>query len=378
MSYKYIFTVLLIMLLLSACSREPVTDTIIIPDTNQTPLENSSSKPVQVKTIYRVPDYFSNIGRILGWSAQNAIIASFNSSEKVRLEQLPYPFENAKAVDSIDRVSYDSVVSPDGKYMCEISFLPDQTIVQLLSIQDGKKTLVSKWSDSTAYIQNVSWSANSQYISYLVNRSSDREQKGLNSTVHIYNMSTQKDNSYQLSGFQQKDTLIRADVANNGTSVLLQSYQTQHEQKKVVTMTEVSGNTLDIQYEREISGDHVSWINNDQFVFPGSDGSLYEYDRRNGELSVILDHVLSFAFSNDCKNIAYTSLQDPNIIYVGKIQGRNILHQEAVYRGISASALYWSPNGKRLLIQGAKPWDTAQSSSASNYSEEALIVELES
>ncbi|MFD1887783.1 hypothetical protein [Paenibacillus wenxiniae] len=375
MKYTNLLVLLLIMLLLSACSSAPVTETVIIPDTNPSPVDHASSKPIHVKKIYRLPDRFSNVGRILGWSADHAVIATFNSSQKVSLQQLPYPYEKSKDIGTIDRASYDTFLAPDGKTICEISSSTNQTVVQLVSLADGKKTVLNKWDDATSYIQNISWSANSKYISYLVNESSNQNPN----TLHIYNMSTGTDSSYPLRVFQatEGDVVIHVDIANNGTSVLLQSYQGKRQQKKLVTMVEVSGKTLEVQYEREIGGNDVSWMNNDQFVFPGVDGSLYEYDRRNGELSVILDHVLNFSFSNDRKSIAYTSLQDQNVIYVGKIQGRNVLHQEPVYRGITAYLLMWNEDGKSLLIQGAKPWDATQSSSTTNYSEEALIVALE-
>lgn len=140
-------------------------------------------------------------------------------------------------------------------------------------------------------------------------------------------------------------------------------------------MGKVSGKNIEFQYERQIGGDSVAWMNNDQFVFLGTDNSLYEYDRRNGELSVILEKVFDFEFSPDRKNIAYTEY-DQNVTYVGKVQGRNILYKEPVYRGIVPTHIYWNPNNKSVLLQGQKQLDSSQTASTDSPSKESLIIEL--
>ncbi|MFP3381062.1 hypothetical protein SB767_32590, partial [Bacillus sp. SIMBA_069] len=53
----------------------------------------------------------------------------------------------------------------------------------------------------------------------------------------------------------------------------------------------------------------------------------------------------------DKKSIAY-SLDGENIIYVGKLQGRNVLYNEPVYHGIVPTNMYWSLDNKKLFIQG--------------------------
>lgn len=92
---------------------------------------------------------------------------------------------------------------------------------------------------------------------------------------------------------------------------------------------------------------------NDQLAFLGRGGNLYEYDQRNGELSVVLERVTAFEFSADKRFIAY-KLQDEDIIYVGKMQGRNVLYNEPVYHSILPLNMKWSPDNTSLFMQGSK------------------------
>ncbi|KAF6623945.1 hypothetical protein H6F38_27965, partial [Paenibacillus sp. EKM208P] len=221
------------------------------------------------------------------------------------------------------------------------------------------------------YVQYVSWSANSSYIGYLVENPVDNGADSL----YIYDMGAQTSSKYQLKGILKGDTLLSVNLANDGRSVLLQLFRAKQGQKKVLTMGKVSGKNIEFQYERQFGGDSVAWMNNDQFVFLGTDSSLYEYDQRNGELSVILEKVLDFEFSPDRKNIAYT-VYDQNVTYVGKVQGRNIMYNEPVYRGILPTHMYWNPNNKSVLLQGQKQLDSSQTAPTDSPSKESLIIEL--
>ncbi|WP_411350095.1 hypothetical protein [Paenibacillus sp. WLX2291] len=371
---------MLFTLILSACSAAPKTDVVIIPDNDESPIVDQTSKPVQVKKIYRLPGHFSNTGRLMGWSAHDEVISAMGFMsvlEQGTLEQMAYPFEKSKPNTVIGHINYNTFLSPDGNYFCEILNSSNETVLKLVSMQTGKKTILTRVSDSSTYVQNVTWSPNSQYVSYLIDKPVYNMNAKQSANLHIYNMASHTDTSYPLTLLAAQDSLFHVDIANNGTSVLLQSYQANHDHKKVLTMVEAADKKLDIQYEREIGGDDVSWITNDQFVFLGSDESLYEYDRRNGELSVILDHVLDFDFSPDRKSIAYTSAQDQNVVFVGKMQGRNVLYREPVYRGMVPYNMFWNQDSKSLLIQGSKPWNPAQTSSADGYADEALVIELE-
>ncbi|KAF6615449.1 MULTISPECIES: hypothetical protein [Paenibacillus] len=376
--YKYVvmpLVVSLVILLLSGCGSEPKTETVVIADSNEVSSTDQSSRPFQVQKIYRLPDRFANRGQLLGWSSGDAIIASFGAMTILKrgtLERLTYPYEQSKVISEIDKVTSNTILSPDGKYICEVSPSSSETTLKLISLQDGKEKEIDRISTrNESYVQYVSWSSNSSYISYLVENLVDHGADSL----YIYDVGSQTSSKYQLKGILKEDTLLSVNLANDGRSVLLQLFGAKQGQKKVLTLGKISGKNIEFQYERQIGGDSVAWMNNDQFVFLGTDNSLYEYDQRNGELSVILEKVLDFEFSPDRKNIAYT-VYDQNVTYVAKVQGRNILYNEPVYRGIVPTHMYWNPNNKSVLLQGQKQLDSSQTAPTDSPSKESLIIEL--
>ncbi|MBP1174480.1 MULTISPECIES: hypothetical protein [unclassified Paenibacillus] len=376
--YKYfvmLLVVSVVVLLLSGCGSEPKTETVVIADSNEVSSADQSSRPFQVQRIYRLPDRFVNTGQLLGWSSADAVIASFGAMTILKrgtLERLTYPYEQSKAIPGIGNVTSNTILSPDGKYICEFSRSSSETTLKLISLQDGKEKEIDRISTrNDSYVQYVSWSANSSYIGYLVENPVDNGADSL----YIYDMGAQTSSKYQLKGILKGDTLLSVNLANDGRSVLLQLFRAKQGQKKVLTMGKVSGKNIEFQYERQFGGDSVAWMNNDQFVFLGTDSSLYEYDQRNGELSVILEKVLDFEFSPDRKNIAYT-VYDQNVTYVGKVQGRNIMYNEPVYRGILPTHMYWNPNNKSVLLQGQKQLDSSQTAPTDSPSKESLIIEL--
>ncbi|WP_230877412.1 hypothetical protein [Paenibacillus polymyxa] len=85
------------------------------------------------------------------------------------LERLTYPYEQSKIISEIDKVTSNTILSPDGKYICEVSPSSSETTLKLISLQDGKEKEIDRISTrNESYVQYVSWSSNSSYISYLV------------------------------------------------------------------------------------------------------------------------------------------------------------------------------------------------------------------
>ncbi len=94
-----------------------------------------------------------------------------------------------------------------------------------------------------------------------------------------------------------------------------------HGQQYRIMTGNVSDDGITVQKKRQNSYAEPVWLNNDQFVFLSTGETLYEYDLRNSELSVLLENVAVFKISNDRKKIAY-SLYDKDNTYAGKPQGK--------------------------------------------------------
>lgn len=340
--------------LLAGCRSGPQSETIIISGSGE--LENvQESSPVQVKKIYRLPDDFSNTGEWLGWSSPNSIVGLFKRGlpEGAVLERLTQPYEQSERVTQMNTNSGRLVLSPDGKYVSQTIITHLAATLKILSLEDGTETDIASFkAGETKFLQDVSWSDNGRYISYLVVDASGSE----TSKIGLYDMDSRTSRYYELKNFEKKNTLLLTKVSGDGRGVLIVSFQSPR--KTFVALGRITDDYVEIKYERQTGWEQNTWMSNDQFVFLGIDGTLYEYDQRNGELSVILERVSMYTFSQDRRFIAY-SLLDEDMVYVGKMQGRNVLNNGPVYHGMIPTNMYWNGNNTHLLIQGVQAPNTS-------------------
>jgi hypothetical protein len=371
-------TLSLMVLLLSGCFSGPETETIVIPGIEEVSTDDQGTRPFQVKKIYRLPDGFTSAGRLLGWSSSSSVVASFKNMSlpgRMMLKRLNYPYEKSEQIPGIHPDDSEVMLSPDGKHISEISMSAAETTLKLISLPDGKASEVAKFRmRDQLFLQDVAWSSNSKYLAYLV---IDPSQNGSDS-LRLYNIGTQTSRIYQLKDFPkgERDTLLSINVSDDGRGVLFTVYPYDQPGRTYMMMGTVAGSDIELQYKHQIGREENAWITNDQFVFLGTDGTLYEYDRRNSELSVLLEKVGSFAFSHDKKSIAY-SLHDQDIIYAGKMQGKNILYNEPVYHGILPTEMYWSPDNSSLLIHGQKLFSPSQVTHTDSTDRQSFIIEFQ-
>lgn len=363
-------------MLLSGCNFGPQTETIIIPGKEETYTENQDSRPFQVNKIYRLPEDFTSAGQLLGWTASNSVAASYreNWRDHLKILRLTVPYEHGEFIPGVQLNETDVQLSPDGKTVCEISRTGSSVVLKLISLEDGKITEVGKFNFSEQqYMQAAAWSSNSRYLAYLM---IDPREDEVNN-VRLYDIETQSFKNYEIKGIPSGMTMMNLNVSDDGRSVILTAFQYGHsEEKRHLLMGTTAGEAeINIQYEHQIGREQIAWINNNQFAFLGSDGTLYEYDLRNGELTVLLDKVSSFAFSHDKKSIAYT-LYDQDVVYAGKIQGKNVVYNEAVYHGILPSHIYWSLDNNSLLIQGQKLFSQSQMTKTDSTDGLPFIIEF--
>ncbi|MBN3523014.1 WD40 repeat domain-containing protein [Paenibacillus apiarius] len=365
----------LMLMLLSSCNLGPKTETIIIPSKEEEHTEDQGSRPFQVNKIYRLPDDFTSAGQLLGWTSTNSVVASYrkSSTDRMMIKRLTHPYEQSEFVPGIHMEVPDMQLSPDGKYICEIS--KSRVVLNLISLENGKETEVAKINSlEQLFVQDVAWSGNGRYLGYLV---VDPRDNGVTS-LGVYDAETQSSKTFKLKGIPSGNTILKINVSDDGRSVLLTTFQyDQSGEKNYIMMgTNTGEGEIEIQFEHQIGREQNAWINNNQFAFLGIDGTLYEYDRRNGELSVLLDKVGNFKFSHDKKSIAY-SLYDQDIIYAGKIQGKNVLYNEPVYRGILPSYIYWSLDNNSLLIHGQKLFSPSQMTQTDSTVGQSFIIEFQ-
>lgn len=344
--------IMLLIFLLSACSSRVKNETIIISAGKEASAqEQHDLNPVQVKKIYRLPDENIDKGYWLGWTSSNSIVGAFKKAgfpDQSLLKQIVYPYEQSKILSEVKMDNTQMMLSSNGSLIADMDITRTTATLELFSLKDKKKTEVDTFNiKSEKYFQNMSWSENSQFISYLILDTVATKE----SILRIYDTSSNSAQSYRLNGFNNGDTILDVKVSNDVRSALVKLYDSTG--KATIILGRLADGNFESKYRRQIANYQMVWISNDQFAFLGRDGNLYEYDQRNGELSIVLERVAAFEFSADKRFIAY-KLQDEDIIYVGKMQGRNVLYNEPVYHGILPLNMKWSPDNTSLLVQGSK------------------------
>ncbi|MFP7331094.1 WD40 repeat domain-containing protein [Bacillus subtilis] len=345
-------------------------ETIIIPNKEESQIDDGQkSDSFQVKKIYRLPQ----ADQLLGWSSSNSVVGFFKGNDTTEgkaqhLQNVSYPFEKPETLQSIDRNTSNLKLSPDGKSIAGLTMSSNKITLNLISLTNRNKKEVASFSSSKdAFVQDISWSNNSKYICYLVIDTAKSDQ----TAVNVFNIDSGTLKTYPLKNVDEKDSLTAVSISDDGRSLLLTMLQGQ--QYRIMTGS-ISGDSITIQNKRQISpyGEPV-WLNNDQFVFLGIGETLYEYDLRNSELSVLLENVAVFTISNDRKKIAY-SLYDKDNTYAGKLQGKNVLYAEPIYHGTSPSEIYWSPDGSNLLVYEQNRYISMENSSARFFDDRSYII----
>ncbi|MFB0637545.1 WD40 repeat domain-containing protein [Bacillus rugosus] len=344
-------------------------ETIIIPNNEENQSnDDQQSGSFQVKKIYRLP----KADQLLGWSSSNSIVGFFKGNDTTeregkQLQRLSFPFEKPETLQSIESNTANVKMSPDGKNIVGLTMSSNKTTLNLMSLTNrNKKEIASLPSSKDAYVQDVSWSNNSKYICYLV---IDPVKNG-QTAVNVFNIDSGILKTYPLKNLDEKESPTAAAISDNGRSLLFTMLRGQ---QYLIMMGTISGDGITIQNKRQHSYDEPVWLNNDKFIFLGTGETLYEYDLRNSELSVLLENVAVFKISHDRKKIAY-SFSDKDNTYAGKLQGKNILYAEPIYHGPNPSDIYWSPDGRSLLVYDQNPYSSMENSSVRFFDAHSYII----
>ncbi|WP_098743876.1 hypothetical protein [Paenibacillus sp. EZ-K15] len=376
--FAVLSVLLAIIILLSGCGGGTRSETIVIPSTEDEHVADSGSAPFQVKTIYRLPISDTKDDQLLGWEDSGSVLGLFQAPDsKMRLSQylqrLSPPYEKFETLQGVDVDHWNLELSPNGKYIAGIKKTKDGNVLKLISLSDGRETIMATIKPRhDLLLTELTWSDNSRYISYLVTDVATDVASGpvsgqtdvgvaTNPVVKmaVYDTTARQVKVYPLKGLRNTGSVFEVKMSDDGQSALI---VVQNERTISISMGTINGSSFHIEYEHQAGGDQMAWLNKDQFVFLGTEGEIYEYDRRNMALSVLLERVLSFQLSQDRKYIAYSQKDDNDTIsiFAGKLQGNNVLYKKSVYQGVFPSVMYWSPHNDSLLVNGRKIYSTSR------------------
>ncbi|NGZ75141.1 WD40 repeat domain-containing protein [Saccharibacillus alkalitolerans] len=369
--------------LFSGCGSGMKTATIVMSDgTDEPGIGGRKFESFHIADIYRLPESFTRNERILGWSASGGVLAFARERDETgaaMINRIAFPYEQSDTLRRVKPDTTEGVLSPDGRFIAETPSSASRTssALQIVSLANAQTTAIpTSAMPSPAFIQNFGWSDNGRYLVYLTVDPSG----GGDARVGVYEVSSGKARVYRIDGSDEAvegRTLLSADVSDDGRSVLLTAFKKSRNDDKEVLLGTVRGNAIEIVYTHSIESEHTEWIGSDQFLFLGTEGTLYQYDRRNGALAVLLEKVDSFALSQDESRIAY-SLYDQETIYAGKMQGKNVLYNEPVYHGLLPELLTWSPDDSgNLLIYGSKLYASQSYAPGDTEGRQAFVIRFQ-
>ncbi|RRJ67143.1 hypothetical protein EHV15_32615 [Paenibacillus oralis] len=358
-------------LALTGCLGAPRTETIILDDAEQQPSgEEVSSFAVQ--TIYSALDGQTDNVYPLGWIDNDALLTftpEYPSRSHFDRVNGPYTaWHKLSELDSFsDGLPLESVVlSPDGGYASYMGLTDGVFQLYLHSLDDGGNTRIETTRTKQILVTRMSWSNNSRFFCYAIENEVDGAVQ-----LGVYDTMEGNGKKYFLP-FKQPNELVSAVyISDNGEDAAVVK---QWGQDSVLEFGELRGNEFISQYRHPISNEGrgwVEWIHQDQIAFAGADGTLYAYDRRNGNLSILLKDIEQFRLSSDRKLVAYT--QGGDSVYAATLYGNNVLDMKQIYKGFAVSEMAWSPNNRKLLIFGLKSKEQSEYAELKN---RILVIEF--
>ncbi|MCM3628325.1 hypothetical protein M3194_13210 [Paenibacillus glycanilyticus] len=349
------FTMMSVLLLsiTAGCMGDSHSETFVIPETEgqQPASEASVGQAFEVKTIYPLPVSSAEEMQVLGWTNGEAVVGHFKANVTATaapngLQLLAPPYEKPKLIASTANIDIRLLgLSPDGKRIAGLSESGDGISMTLVPVQGNQIKQIAAPADIQRKMlsRTIQWSNNSRYISYLV-AGDGRGQLD----IVIYDTVDGKAKLHPLINYSTDNNSATVVLSDDGNRILV-------DDGKLVTMAKRNEDgSFSVQYDHPSGMAISNWVDASRFMFLGADGTLFQYDARNGELSVLLEKVGSFSLSPDRKVIAYTQT-NTQAIHVGKLQGNNVLYQTVVYQGIVPSQMKWSLKGGSLLVDKSNP-----------------------
>lgn len=342
----------------AGCIGDPASETIIIPENEQSGGDVPIGGSFRVGKIYPLPVTDTSGPSVLGWTSGETVVGYFAENgasadpSTVGLQLLAPPYEKpVPLAKQANAGTSPSGLAPDGKSIAGWQSSADGFSLTLVPLNGSpaKPIAVPAIKERTMLSRQLRWSSNSRYLAYVAAGGSQAQ-----SLVVVCDAGDGTVRQLPLHGYADPGGSVSVTLSDDGNAALL-------DDGNRVAMAKRNGDgDFEVQYDHPSGPGGSSWVDADRFVFLGSDGTLFQYDTRNGVLSVLLEKIGRFSLSPDRQAIAYTR-EDQDAIYAGKLQGNNVLVQTTVYQGAVPERMAWSLSGGALLIDDRKqPSGTAQ------------------
>lgn len=364
-TFRLLLFLVLVSILLSGCTGELPSKTVIIPDTEESSEPNKVNEDFAVNKIYKLFETGDINVDIFGWIDKSQVLGSNGYGKDRSFERMDYKFNSRRELSKLGDMVNGIQLSPDGTHIAYFVYgngthTKKKAIrLMLLDLASNKETVLRENVEGDLIYDTLKWSNNNQYVSFGLWGVQGGEQQSKNGTdvkeasLFVYDINRKSANTYSIPGWTTKETGFGVKISDDGASALIVKYV---DKEFNLVYGKIMNGKFISQYEHPISSYYnvklLDYINDDQILFVSSGGSLSLFNRRNATTITLLEHIDAFELSKDRKYIAYSKNQEE--IYVAKLKGNNVTNEKSIYKGLYAYNMQWSPDDKKLLLAGKK------------------------
>ncbi|MBU7316970.1 hypothetical protein [Paenibacillus oleatilyticus] len=339
----------LLAVIVTGCTGALKSKTVIIPDAEEGRELQSLGETFEVSKIYKLPE--NEEGELFGWTDKEHVLGYFGKRGRERsFEQLDYELKTRQPLPDIHGFVHGVKISADGAYASFSVQTGGKEKLMLLRLADQKQTVLREWTNKEGAVVagQMSWSNNGRYVSFV------QENGNQEAVIVVYDVTRQETKEFKFTGKTENDHIYSVQVSDDGASALLFKIAAR---QAYIVFGSFQGDAFVSQYEHPVSSEgNGDFVNDDQIVFVGEEGSLTLFDRRNAKTTILLERSGVFQLSRDRKYIAYSKGREN--LYVAKLQGNNIMNEKEIYKGIVPEQIEWSPDNRRMLLNGRKLYES--------------------
>lgn len=362
---RLLLFLVLVSILLSGCTGELPSKTVIILDTEESSEPDKVNEDFAVNKIYKLFETGDLNVDIFGWINKSQVLGSNGYGKDRSFERMDYKFNSRRELSKLGDMVDGIQLSPDGTHIAYFVYgngthTQKKAIrLMLLDLASNKETVLKENVEGDLIYDPLKWSNNSQYVSFGLWGVQGGEQQSKDGTdvkeasLFVYDINRKSTNTYSIPGWTTKEMGFGVKISDDGASALIVKYV---DKEFNLVYGKIMDGKFISQYEHPISSDYnvklLDYINDDQILFVSSGGSLSLFNRKNATTITLLEHIDAFELSKDRKYIAYSKNREE--IYVAKLQGNNVTNEKSIYKGLYAYNMQWSPDDKKLLLAGKK------------------------
>ncbi|QGQ94700.1 hypothetical protein EHS13_07265 [Paenibacillus psychroresistens] len=346
-TFRLIVVFVLLSFLIAGCTNELKPKTVIIPDTEESSEPDGVNEEFAVNKIYTLADPGDGNGDILGWIDQKQVIGLYGNDQSRSFERVDYKYNSHQEIKAVKSSKQMAKLAPDGMHIAYFENKEITNQLKLLDLANSKEIVIQDNVVGPYLLNALTWSNNSQYVTNAV-----ENEKVKDGSFIAYDILHNSSNQYQVPGWNFREMSFGVKISDDGKSAMI--IKVADGQYKLI-YGELKGSGFVSIFEQPINVDGTyDYINDNQIIFVSAGGALSIYDRRNTTITNLLEHINAFQLSKDRKYIAYS--KDQEEIFVAKLQGNNIINEKSIYKGLIPFHMQWSPDNKKILLSGRKPY----------------------